>query len=224
MSNKTWKEKSFSFGEREVLVMKRYHMRKRILSLLAVSTILCNSVGAWASAAPAAWLYGDVDDSGKVEAADALLALQASTGKVKLSERQRRVADVDGSGGVSAADALFILQYTTSKIKSFPVEEGKDEPLDLTKYVDMTLGSSSNTHTVIGPQRPNASVNPSPDGTGYEANGYTGGDIRGFSQMHVSGTGVPKYGQVLLSPQVGLATRLDGHDSPKANEQAGCSE
>lgn len=98
---------------------------------------------------------------------------------------------------------------------------------DLTQYIDMGIGSlSGNSHTVIGPQRPNASVSPSPDTnpqnscTGYDANG----DIRGFSQIHVSGTGVGKYGNFLISPQVGLSTRLDGHDSAKENENATCSE
>lgn len=98
---------------------------------------------------------------------------------------------------------------------------------DLTQYINMNIGSTSGySNTVIGPQRPNASVNPSPDTdpqnkcTGYSADGK----IRGFSQIHVSGTGVGKYGQFLVSPQVGLSTRLDGHDSEKANENPTCSE
>lgn len=203
--------------------------RKRALSVLATVAIVCSSTGAWAAEMPGAsadgtWMYGDIDATGKVEAGDALLALQASTGKVTLTSLQKLAADVDSSGKVTAEDALLILQHATRKIKSFPAENREDDQLDLTKYIDTSLGVNTDTHTVIGPQRPNASVNPSPDGPGYAANGYTGGDIRGFSQMHVSGTGVPKYGQVLLSPQVGLSTRLDGHDSSKSNEQAGCSE
>ncbi len=98
---------------------------------------------------------------------------------------------------------------------------------DLTPYINMRIGSVSGaSNTVIGPQRPNASVNPSPDTnpqnscTGYNASGK----IRGFSQIHVSGTGVGKYGQFLVSPQVGLSTRLDGHDSAKENENPTCSE
>ena len=99
---------------------------------------------------------------------------------------------------------------------------------DLAKYINMSIGSVSDngSNTVYGPQRPNASVNPSPDTnpqngcTGYKADGQ----IRGFSQIHVSGTGVGKYGQFLVSPQVGLSTRLDGHDSDKANESSACDE
>lgn len=208
--------------------MKKRSILVRLISVTAVAAVLCGGVNA-AALFPAVpwsqghWSYGDVDGTGQIEASDALLTLQAVTGKIALYPNQEEAADVDGSEGVTAADALMILQRATQKVTSFPVEE--EEPyMDLTEYVDMSLGVSSNTNTVIGPQRPNASVNPSPDGTGYTANGYNGGDIRGFSQMHVSGTGVPKYGQVLLSPQVGLSTRLDGHDSPKSNEQATCSE
>ncbi len=98
---------------------------------------------------------------------------------------------------------------------------------DLIQYINMNIGSTSGySNTIIGPQRPNASVNPSPDTnpqnscTGYNADG----EIRGFSQIHVSGTGVGKYGQFLVSPQVGLSTRLDGHDSAKENENPTCSE
>lgn len=64
-------------------------------------------------------VLGDVDENGKVEAADALLALQAATGKIHLSGRQQAAADVDGQPGVMAADALMILQYATKKITAF---------------------------------------------------------------------------------------------------------
>lgn len=63
-------------------------------------------------------LPGDVDQNGRVEAADALMALQAATGKIALSEVQQQIADVDGTDGVSASDALLILQYATQKITS----------------------------------------------------------------------------------------------------------
>ncbi|MGI6264835.1 MAG: discoidin domain-containing protein [Acutalibacteraceae bacterium] len=64
-------------------------------------------------------LPGDVDGSGAVTAADALMALQAATGKILLTEREQTAADVDGKPGVSAADALLILQYATGKITAF---------------------------------------------------------------------------------------------------------
>ncbi len=64
-------------------------------------------------------LMGDVDGSGEVAPADALMALQASTGKVALTEAQTLAADVDRSKTVTPNDALMILQYATKKISSF---------------------------------------------------------------------------------------------------------
>ncbi|MGI6264095.1 MAG: dockerin type I repeat-containing protein [Acutalibacteraceae bacterium] len=64
-------------------------------------------------------LLGDVDQNGIVTAADALMALQAATGKITLTDAQAAVADVDGQSGVTAADALLILQFATGKITAF---------------------------------------------------------------------------------------------------------
>lgn len=66
-------------------------------------------------------MRGDVNGSGDVTAEDALLALQAATGKIGLTAEQTAVADVDGKEGVTANDALLILQYATRKITVFPV-------------------------------------------------------------------------------------------------------
>lgn len=66
-----------------------------------------------------AYTPGDVNQDGTVTAADALLALQAATGKVALDGIPARAADVDGTAGISANDALLILQYATQKIHFF---------------------------------------------------------------------------------------------------------
>ena len=96
---------------------------------------------------------------------------------------------------------------------------------DLTEYVNLRYGVDNDGNTVIGPQRPNASCNPSPDTEGGRHSGYfSGRDIRGFSQTHASGTGYGKYGQFLLSPQIGLKTGFTEHDSPADGEQATCYE
>ncbi len=62
---------------------------------------------------------GEVDATEGVSASDALLALQAATGKVTLDDTQTSAADVDGNGTVTASDALLILQYATKKIHAF---------------------------------------------------------------------------------------------------------
>lgn len=61
-------------------------------------------------------LPGDVNLNGEVTAEDALLALQAATKKITLTDRQIRVGDVDDEEGVAANDALMILQAATKKI------------------------------------------------------------------------------------------------------------
>ena len=65
-------------------------------------------------------ISGDVNQSGKVDAADALLALQAATGKIELDGDGVQAADVDGKAGITSSDALLILQYATQKIDRFP--------------------------------------------------------------------------------------------------------
>lgn len=62
---------------------------------------------------------GDVNEDGQITAADALLVLQAATGKINLNQTQQTAADVDADGSVVSLDALLTLQYATGKIKDF---------------------------------------------------------------------------------------------------------
>lgn len=64
-------------------------------------------------------LKGDVNLNGEITAEDALMALQAATGKITLTEDEATAADVDAAVGVQANDALMILQYATKKIAGF---------------------------------------------------------------------------------------------------------
>ncbi|WP_157887154.1 GH92 family glycosyl hydrolase [Hymenobacter sp. PAMC 26628] len=95
------------------------------------------------------------------------------------------------------------------------------QPVD---YVDPNIGvidTDGYSNCVIGPQLPFGSINPSPQTAKGSHDGYAPDQpIRGFGQLHVSGTGWGKYGQVFLSPQIGLATGEEAHDSPKENEHA----
>ena len=68
------------------------------------------------------YTLGDVDESGDISAADALLALQHSVDKITLTGNKFSAADVNGDGKVEAEDALLILQYTVDKITSFPTK------------------------------------------------------------------------------------------------------
>jgi predicted alpha-1,2-mannosidase len=93
-------------------------------------------------------------------------------------------------------------------------------------FVDNFIGvRDKNSSCILGPQLPNASISPSPQtapgSINYDMDGYVMGEpIRGFGQLHVSGTGWGKYGQIFLSPQIGLAVGETEHDSPKEEESA----
>lgn len=92
---------------------------------------------------------------------------------------------------------------------------------DMADMVDMFMGVRGNSNCVIGPQLPHGSVNPSPQTPAGGQNGYDENDlIRGFGQLHVSGIGWSRYGQVFLSPQIGFSAKENGHDSPKSGEKA----
>lgn len=60
-------------------------------------------------------IMGDVDANGKVDSNDARTVLQASVGKVELTEKQKAVADVDENGKVDSTDARQILQMAVGK-------------------------------------------------------------------------------------------------------------
>ena len=74
---------------------------------------------------------------------------------------------------------------------------------DYTRYVDPRIGSVGLGRTFPGPCMPYGMVKPGPDGVGMANAGWAPMPelIKGFSQMHVSGTGGgQKYGNVLLQP------------------------
>lgn len=90
------------------------------------------------------------------------------------------------------------------------------------EYVDPFIGVLDDgiSNCVIGPQLPFGSINPSPQTREGGHDGYSSRQpIRGFGQLHVSGAGWGKYGQVFLSPQVGLAVGEEDHDSGKSEER-----
>ncbi len=106
---------------------------------------------------------------------------------------------------------LLLLIASTSKAEvSAPVD-----------YVDMYMGVRGGSNCVIGPQLPHGSVNPAPQTPKGGQNGYDETDlIRGFGQLHVSGIGWTRYGQIFLSPQIGFSAKENGHDSKKSGETA----
>ena len=95
----------------------------------------------------------------------------------------------------------------------------------LSRSIDPFLGASGEGNVFPGPAIPFGMIKPGPDMTTSEesdpnAGWNPAGDIRGFSQTHVSGTGGgPKYGNILVQPTTGEPNPLDSR-SPRANEKA----
>lgn len=72
----------------------------------------------------------------------------------------------------------------------------------LSQYVDPLIGSEGLGRVFIGPSCPFGMVKPGPDcGVSNNAGWSKDGELSGFSQTHVSGTGGgPKYGNILIAP------------------------
>ena len=104
--------------------MKQNRMKRLLSCVLALS--LAAGIGSAAAQSversEETAMFGDIDANGKVDASDALKALQDSVGITKLSEEQRVAADVNVDGAVNATDALLILQQSVSLIYRFPAD------------------------------------------------------------------------------------------------------
>ncbi len=87
-------------------------------------------------------------------------------------------------------------------------------------FVDPFIGTGGHGHTFPGATAPFGMMQLSPD-TRFEGwdgcSGYHYSDsiIYGFSHTHLSGTGVPDYGDLLIVPQVGFPKLNPGYLDPK---------
>ncbi len=92
-------------------------------------------------------------------------------------------------------------------------------------YVDPLLGASGGGNVFPGAVVPFGMIKPGPDmvapeGRDANAGWNASGDIRGFSQTHVSGTGGgDKYGNILVQATTGNIAPMDSA-SPRADEKA----
>lgn len=85
-------------------------MFKRILSVISAFLIFSGSV-IFAEASRTV-LFGDADENGRIEAADARLVLRFSVDLDYYSRAKLLIGDTDGSGKLEAADARNILRYS----------------------------------------------------------------------------------------------------------------
>jgi predicted alpha-1,2-mannosidase len=90
---------------------------------------------------------------------------------------------------------------------------------DLTQYVNPFIGTGAHGHTFPGASVPFGMVQLSQDTqlegwdgcSGYH---YSDSIVFGFSHTHLSGTGVPDYGDILIMPTVGEIKLNNGRDNP----------
>jgi predicted alpha-1,2-mannosidase len=116
---------------------------------------------------------------------------------------------------------LITVFYITLSIFLFSVS-AQNNSEQLTKYVDPFIGAVGEGHTFAGATLPYGMVKLGPDCTPMNSNsGYNDkGMLKGFSHVHVSGTGgPPKYGNVLVAATSGEINIKD-YTSNRANEKA----
>src|SRR5215475_285313 len=88
--------------------------------------------------------------------------------------------------------------------------------------IDPMLGADKGGNVFVGPTLPFGMAKPGPDFGNNQGNaGWRAtGDLNGFSQLHVSGTGGgPKYGNILVQPQAGKADPAHA-SAPREDEHA----
>jgi len=104
-------------------------------------------------------------------------------------------------------------------------ENTREKSDDYTQYVNPFIGTDGTGHTFPGACLPFGFVQPSPDNTdkGWDyTSGYQYKDsiILGFSQTHMSGTGISDLGDVLLQPFIGEKVEKFGTTYFKETENA----
>ncbi len=75
---------------------------------------------------------GDANGDTKIDAKDALAALQYTVQKRQFESWQILAAEVTGDDKIDAKDAFEILKYSVGKIEKFPIEEVVITPTDVT--------------------------------------------------------------------------------------------
>lgn len=88
-----------------------------------------------------------------------------------------------------------------------------ERDIDYTQYINGFIGNADNGHTFPGATSPFGLVQASPEsgvGSWRYCSGYNYDDdhIIGFSQTHLSGTGVPDLGDILLLPFIGTPSEF----------------
>ena len=99
-------------------------------------------------------------------------------------------------------------------------KNSKDQVIDYTQYVDPFIGTDYHGHVFLGANVPFGAVQVGPSNyvkgwdwcSGYH---YSDSILTGFSQLHLSGTGIGDLGDVLITPYTGVVKSSPGtQDAP----------
>lgn len=138
-------------------------MRNWMQVLIAVFVVMAMVMG-WAPmstelvpSVSAAATLGDVNGSGTIDTADAVLVLQYAAKLIDEKSMNVEAADVNGDKTIDTADAVLILQHAAKLIDSFPAS-GTDTPAEPVRKTP-TLQPDPEDLT----KATEAVVNPSPD-------------------------------------------------------------
>jgi predicted alpha-1,2-mannosidase len=110
---------------------------------------------------------------------------------------------------------LYLLPLVFLFLNSCKTNNQVAENADLTKYVDPFIGTGYHGHVFIGASVPFGAVQAGPTNyvkgwdwcSGYH---YSDSIVTGFSQLHLSGTGIGELGDVLITPYTGLVRTSPG--------------
>lgn len=91
---------------------------------------------------PAVVSFGNVNDDGSIDTADAVLTLQYAAGLIDRSALNTAAADVNGDGSIDTADAVLILQYAAGLIDRFPAQPS-EPPATTTTTGDVTVTTTT---------------------------------------------------------------------------------
>ena len=128
------------------------------------------------------------------------------------SLKQNRTVFTIGRTTLKGISFLFALTF--SVLTSFG-QKKNDQKVSLLSYVDPYIGSAAHGHVFVGASVPFGAVQVGPNNinkgwdwcSGYH---YSDSVVKGFSQNHLSGTGIPDLGDILITPYVGPVRTTTG--------------
>jgi predicted alpha-1,2-mannosidase len=110
---------------------------------------------------------------------------------------------------------LFVIIISACSMTTVFAQSKESSKRSLLSYVDPYIGSSAHGHVFVGASVPFGAVQAGPDNinkgwdwcSGYH---YSDSVVKGFSQDHLNGTGIPDLGDILIMPYTGTVRTIVG--------------